>query len=529
MSHFEDRSSLVGSERKAVQGARISGTLDPEESLTVSIVMRPRSLEREISLVRQLSSQLPYDRSHLTRTQFASEFGSTPEELALVTDFADSYSLTVLEADAAKRTVILSGTVERFSKAFDVSLARYAHPQGGFFRGRTGPVYIPRALSPSVVAVLGLDNRPQSRAHIRFRPATTSGESYTPPQVARLYDYPSASALNGTGQTVGIIELGGGYSMNDVSTYCTNLGLPVPSVTEVSVDGASNSPTGSPNGPDGEVLLDIEVIGTLASAAQVLVYFAPNTDAGFVDSVNTALHGLQGKPAVLSISWGSAESEWTSQGIQALNQTFLDAATLGVTVCAASGDNGSSDGVNDGLAHVDFPASSEYVTGCGGTHMNSNSGEISSQVVWDDLPQGGASGGGVSAIFPLPSWQTGVGVPPSANPGANIGRGVPDLSADADPDSGYLIRVDGAQITVGGTSAVAPLFSGLVTLINQSIGKPMGFVNPLLYQKTFASAFRDVTSGTNGAYTAGPGWDACTGWGSPDGQKLLALLSSPTT
>jgi kumamolisin len=352
---------------------------------------------------------------------------------------------------------------------------------------------------------------------------TVTGVSYTPPQVAGLYDFPSG--LDGSGQSVGIIELGGGYSPSDIQTYCSNLGIAPPTITSVPVDGASNSPTGDPNGPDGEVLLDIEVVGTIAPKAQVFVYFAPNTDAGFVDAVNAAVHGPQEKPSVLSISWGSAESEWTSQGMQALDQAFQDASALGVTVCAASGDGGSSDGVSDGLAHVDFPASSEYVVGCGGTQLDASGGVVTSQVTWDDLPSGGATGGGVSDVFPLPSWQTGAGVPPSANPGGRIGRGVPDVSGDADPQTGYDIEVDGESAVVGGTSAVAPLLTGLLALINQAMGKPAGYINPLVYGKGASSAFRDVVSGNNGAYDAGPGWDACTGWGSPDGARLLGVLS----
>jgi kumamolisin len=332
--------------------------------------------------------------------------------------------------------------------------------------------------------------------------------------------------LDGSGQSVGIIELGGGYALSDIQTYCSDLGITAPSVSAVSVDGTTNSPTGDANGPDGEVLLDIEVIGTIATKAEILVYFAPNTDAGFVDAINAAVHGSQGKPGVLSISWGSAESEWTSQGIQALDQALQDAAVLGVTVCVASGDGGSSDGVSDGLAHVDYPASSQYALGCGGTRITASADKLTSQVVWDDLPNGGATGGGVSNIFPLPSWQSGTKVPVSSNPGGKAGRGVPDVSGDADPKTGYSIRVDGKQIVVGGTSAVAPLWSGLLALVNQSIDKPVGYINPLLYQTSSFPAFRDVVSGTNGAYSAGPGWDACTGWGSPDGEKLLSTLSA---
>jgi kumamolisin len=514
---------VEGSERKPLRESRVSGKVDSEETIRVTVVLRPRSPGRELSLVKRLGSQLPRDRSYPTRSQFSKAFGSTREDLAKVRDFARDNSLKVLEASSAKRSVVLSGTVGKFCTAFHVSLSAYVHPERGAYRGREGPVYIPPGLAPTVRAVLGLDNRPQAFTHFRIRPLAAGGVSYTPPQVGSLYDFPSAQ--DGAGQTLGIIELGGGYSPNDIQAYFTGLGIAPPSVTAVSVDGASNSPTGDPNGPDAEVLLDIEVAGSIAPKAQSLVYFAPNTDAGFVDAINAALHGPQGKPGIISISWGGAESEWTSQGIQALDQAFQDAAALGVTVCAASGDGGSSDGASDGLAHADYPASSQYVIGCGGTRLNASGGKITSQVVWDGLPNGGATGGGVSDVFSLPSWQAAAGVPPSANPGGRIGRGVPDVSGDADPQTGYSVLVDGQQITVGGTSAVAPLWTGLLTLLNQGIGKPVGYINPLLYGKMAVPAFGDVVSGTNGAYNAGPGWDACTGWGSPDGAKLLGVLS----
>jgi kumamolisin len=243
-----------------------------------------------------------------------------------------------------------------------------------------------------------------------------------------------------------------------------------------------------------------------------------------------AIHDTKYSPSVISISWGGAESTWSKQGIQALNGAIQDASALGVTVCVASGDGGSSDGVTDGLAHVDFPASSPYALGCGGTTLQSSGATvITSEVVWNDQPKDGATGGGVSDVFPLPSWQADAGVPPSANPGARIGRGVPDVCGDADPATGYSTRVDGKDSVVGGTSAVAPLWAGLITLINQKVGKPVGFINSVLYDDDISAssgAFHDITSGNNGAYSAKQGWDACTGLGSPDGARLEARLLS---
>ncbi len=295
----------------------------------------------------------------------------------------------------------------------------------------------------------------------------------------------------------------------------------------VSVDGADNQPTGDPNSADGEVTLDIEIAGALAPGATLAVYFAPNTDQGFIDAISTAIHDQQNHPAVISISWGGPESSWTQQSLETMDQVFQDAGALGITVCVASGDSGSSDGVDDGQAHVDFPAASPNVLACGGTHLESgNAATIQSETVWNDGTQGGASGGGVSTIFPTPGYQTAVQLPASPNPGAKVGRGVPDVAGDADPQTGYQILVGGRSVVFGGTSAVAPLWAALIARLNQQRSAPVGFLNPLLYENP--AACRDITSGDNGAYRAGPGWDACTGLGSPNGPAILSAVSNST-
>jgi kumamolisin len=345
--------------------------------------------------------------------------------------------------------------------------------------------------------------------------------------VATLYQFPAGT--DGTGQTIAIIELGGGFGRTDLDPYFAGLGLPVPSVTAASVDGAVNQPGQDPSGADGEVLLDIEVAGAVAPGAAQVVYFAPNTDQGFVDAVTTAVHATP-TPTVVSISWGQSEDSWTAQARTALDQAMADAAALGVTVCAAAGDNGSGDGQSG--THVDFPASSPHALACGGTSLRGNAGTgvISSETVWNDGASGGATGGGVSDTFGLPSWQASAGVPAQAGApaGSAAGRGVPDVAGCADPVTGYQVRVDGQSMVIGGTSAVAPLWAGLISRLAQSTGKRYGLIQPLLYAGGTAGAaapgFRDITSGSNGAYAAGPGWDACTGLGSPDGTALLGVL-----
>ena len=287
------------------------------------------------------------------------------------------------------------------------------------------------------------------------------------------------------------------------------------------VDGGTNTPGGD---ADGEVALDIQVAGGLAPGAKIVVYFAPNTDQGFADAISQAANDATHKPSIISISWGGPESSWTAQSVTTMNTAIEDAGTLGVTVFVASGDNLATDGVTDGAAHVDFPASSPYAIGCGGTQLNTSGTAVTGEVVWNDGTSG--TGGGFSALAAVPAFQKGV-VPATAK-----GRGVPDVAGDAAPATGYTVVVDGQTETVGGTSAVAPLWAGLTALVNQSIGKNVGFFLPTVYKNT--SGFVDITSGSNiptdskVGFEAGAGWDACTGLGRPDGKKILAVLQGTT-
>jgi kumamolisin len=319
--------------------------------------------------------------------------------------------------------------------------------------------------------------------------------------------------------------LGGGYRAADLTAYFKGLGQTAPQVTAVSVDNGKNSPS-TASSADGEVMLDIEVSAAVAPGAKIVVYFAPNTDQGFIDAVSSAVHDTTNNPSVISISWGGPESSWTTQAMNALDAACQSAAALGITVTVAAGDNGSTDGATGN--NVDFPASSPHVLGCGGTKLVGSGSTITSEVVWNEQASNeGATGGGVSNVFPLPSFQANANVPaPSSSTG---GRGVPDVSGDADPVTGYQVRVDGQNLVIGGTSAVAPLWAGLIALSNQQNGKSAGFLQPQLYSAKGAAAFNDIVSGNNGAFSAGPGWDACTGLGSPIGTRLIALLASSTS
>lgn len=518
---------LSGSERTPLPGSKAIGPVDPTERLEVTIFLKSRAPDGALeNMALEAGAALPADKPRLSREEFASAYGASSEAIASVRQFAKDNNLTVVEADPAKRSVVLSGTVADLGAAFGVELLRYGHPDGQY-RGRTGSVQVPVGLATVIDGVLGLDNRPQAEPHFRYSSTAqaAAGTSFLPTEVARAYSFPTG--LDGSGQCIALIELGGGYTTADLAAYFNRLGLPAPKVTPVSVDGGANSPSGDPRGPDGEVMLDIEIAAAIAPGAQIAVYFAPNSDRGFLDAVNSAIHDSQRNPSVVSISWGGPEPSWTAQAMQAFDQVLQGAAVLGVTVCAAAGDNGSSDGVTDGLQHVDFPASSPHMLACGGTRLRVQGAAISAETVWNDGPTGGATGGGVSTAFGLPVWQQAAGVPTSANPDKRVGRGVPDVAGDADPVTGYQVEVDGQQAVIGGTSGVAPLWAGLIALMNQKLGKPVGYLNPLIYGSLASAAvFHDVVAGNNGSYQARRGWDACTGFGSPIGSKLLDALSA---
>ncbi len=519
------RVEIRGSLRHAPANATSTGVPNPNDRASVTVMVRPRSPSSTTAAA--LADTAPAARRYLTRDEFAEQHGADPTDVIAVERFALDSGLLVLEADLARRAVVLEGTIAALNAAFGVKLDLYSIGSQTF-RGRTGTMSVPESLGPIVSGVFGLDERPQARAHFRratVRPAAdVAATSFEPPQVAAGYAFPTG--VDGTGQTIALIELGGGYNTSDLSAYFANLGLAVPSVTSVSVDGATNAPTGDPNSADAEVGLDIEVAGAIATGARMVVYFGPNTDQGFLDAITTAIHDTTNNPTIVSISWGGPESTWTAQALTNFDAAFADAATLGITVCVAAGDNGSSDGVTDGLAHVDFPASSPHVLACGGTSLALSGTTITSETVWNDGTSGGASGGGISDSFALPTWQQTAGVPPSVNPGAHVGRGVPDVAGDADPQTAYDTLVDGQSGVVGGTSAVAPLWAALTALINQRSGLQLGFFNTQLYGQAIAS-LNDITVGNNGAYSAGAGWDACTGLGSPDGTLLATTLTPP--
>ena len=469
----------------------------------------------------------------LTSAQYANQFGADPQSLAKVSAFAEANHLRVVEIDRVKRRVILAGTAAAIAKAFGTELHSFTLPTGRTFHTTVAPATVPANLAPDLDAVLGLDTRPVASPHfIVSHAAVGQGQFFYPQQIASLYDFPPGA--NGAGQTIAILELGGGFVQKDLDDYFQSLRLRSPKVTAISVDGGSNSPGVD---ADGEVALDIEVAGAVANGADIAVYFADTSAQGFVNALLDAIHA-QPSPSVISISWGGPEDTQDEQYLIAMSSALIDAARHGITVVAASGDKGSWDGVNDGpLAdgtgwkrklHVDFPASSPYVLACGGTTLKSTGNEIASETVWHNPDDSAATGGGVSVKWARPAWQASAGIP--LNPSGGIGRGVPDVAGDGDPGTGYIIRLHGGDISYGGTSAVAPLWAGLIAILNQKLGHRLGFVNDKLYAMG-SQGFHSIVQGNNDvaglhAYSARPGWNACTGLGSPDASKILSGFTS---
>ncbi|MDQ6764884.1 MAG: S53 family peptidase, partial [Verrucomicrobiota bacterium] len=473
------RVALPASHRAPPVDAKLAGKISDDERLEVTIRLR-----RKATAGRPKAGAKP-----LSREDFRANYGADPADVEKVEQFANEHGLDVMQTSISQRSVRLSGTVAAMQTAFGVRFRAYKSERTkATFRGRTGKVTVPRELGKIVEAVFGLDNRPQACPHFRIRPGrssikslTATAKSMTPTRVAELYNFPPK--LNGRGQCIAIIELGGGFRAKDLSAYFMSLGITKqPSVTAVSVNGGHNEPDGPTSDSNDEVMLDIEVAGAVAPGAKIAVYFAPNTDEGFLGALTNAIHDSVRKPSVISISWGSAEKDWTQQAMTDFDRACIDATAMGVTITAAAGDHGApdTDDPSEKRANADFPASSPNVLACGGTRLIGDSTGITSETVWNDH-DGWATGGGVSEIFPLPDYQKNACVPKSINPGGKIGRGVPDVCGNADSETGYQVLVDGTPQVIGGTSAVAPLWAGLIARLNQGRAQPLGFVTPKLY------------------------------------------------
>jgi len=535
---------LRGSRRALLPGSRVLGAARPDERVEVTV-----KLQRKEALLAVTDRP----KTPLTRAEAAAKYGASPDDIKKVGEVLGRYGLDVIRSDAATRSVELSGPITALEKAFQVKLFRYAH-EDGEYRGRTGSIHVPAELDRIVAGVYGLDNRKVIRRRKRRLPArleltanTASHRGFFPAELAELYRFPVG---DGAGQSIGILEFGGGVLPDDLELFCKRVGVSVPDVVPVSVDHAA---TNIDDDAAVEVMLDIEVIAGVCPKATIPVYFGPDlSERSLIDTVDRAIHDQVNNPFVLSISWGDFEESqrWSDGTLDRINESFQEAALMGVTICVASGDDGTDDGAGDGHAHADFPASSPFVLAVGGTDLRVPQGRAVERA-WKDGDgrrpviggTGGSGGGGVSSHFPRPDFQREITIE-SINPGAIVGRVLPDVAAHAQTDSrttGYFQVTDGRGFLDGGTSASAPLWAALIGLVNAELQKQKGvnaragYLTPVLYQageqgKPIGSVVcTDITVGDNasaaiGGYHATSGYDAVTGWGSPIGTALLEEL-----
>jgi kumamolisin len=547
---------LPGNERPAKRDARKIGTADPKQLVKITVVVRG---------IKELPEPDPL--APMPIAEIEREYGADPADIKLVERALKVYGLRPVKASPGTRTVDFEGTVSQMNEAFHVDLGEYESPKQGRFRGREGGIRIPKELGGVVSAVLGLDERQVARRREARRRARTAGATVAaqgPSDLEQRYSFPAGTAA---GQKIGILEFGGGYWESDLALYCKQVSRrPQPSVTVVPVGlqslsvaqiRAISNPQTQENELDasGEVNMDVQVVAGLCPGADILVYFAPFTQKGWINVLHKAVHDPAG-PKIISVSWGNPEDagDMSPAAITAINNALQAAANAGVAICVSSGDDGAGDAVNDGRAHCDFPSSSPYVLAVGGTMFPGGQAEQG----WWDTPGartgtgagGGSSGGGRSTVFPTPAWQNVEVV--SVRTGQANGRCIPDVSALSGNPLYNLILL-GKPSPNGGTSASAPLWASLLvrTAANLPAGRQVGFITPLLYQPAAdgqplgASVCTDIVAGHNDdlvynnttvdppdhfkavtGYQAAKGYDAVTGWGVPNGIALQNALSA---
>jgi kumamolisin len=506
----------------------------PSEVAELTIRVRSRGdlkkLEREV--YAQAARPLT-ERRYFSHDELDAKYGARPGDFEVIESVASQHGLAVVRRSSSERSIVLRGQMPDLLKAF---------PSNGELNDAE--------LTEVVTGVHGYHTQPQgqSTAHVpapapnRQNPLTR----LTATDVAASYSFPNSrrANLNGAGQTVAFIELGGGYRRADLNRYFESLGQTTPRITAVSVDGGTNTPLPQPDQDTLEVMQDLEIAGAVVPDARFVVYFAADqTDRGLVDAISAAVHDSTHHPGVISISWGEPEECRSQEAISACHELFIEAAALGITVCASSGDHGTADLDGDQWAnsdkeiHVHHPACDPFVLACGGTMIKNGK-----EVAWNEdtpfgphqfLGGGWATGGGISKVFPVPGYQKNVKLPESlASNWTGTGRGVPDIAMRA--TNSYVLRVGGRQPPVtGGTSAVAPLMAALVAQLNQATRSRVGYLNPFLYANSTNGIFSDVIGGNNAipgatpGYEACEGWDACTGWGTPVGTALSGALRDP--
>ena len=502
------------------------GKTDESQQLPVTVALK---LNNESDLEQRLTAMYnPSSSSYgrfMTPEEFRTQYAPTQDQVTKVQAFLTSNGVQGLAIHPNGYMITGKASVKSLNSMFQTELHQYKDTNGkAVFAPSSEPV-LPQGLS--IQGIHGLNNvaKWHHSAHqlSASSSATKSGTghsgAYSPADIRGAYNLPTS--VNGSGQVLGLFELDG-FNQSDIAAYASNYSLPAPQVSAVAVDGT----TGSAGGGIGEVTLDIELQLAVAPAAQVLVYEGPNSDTGILDTY--AMIANDNKAKSISTSWGTAETGTSSSLLQSENTVFMQMAAQGQSIFSAAGDSGAND--NGSGPSIDDPSGQPYMTAVGGTTLTANGGVYGSETTWT------SGGGGISSVWPIPSWQQGLAT--AANKASPTMRNIPDVSVNADPSTGYDIYVSGGWGSWGGTSAAAPVWAGFIALVNQQRASggmgTLGFANKPLYalgtSSRYASDFHDISdNSTNGLYPAVSGYDDATGWGSMNGQNLFEDLSSAST
>lgn len=499
------------------------------ELLTISVYLKRDTHDNGMTMEEYAQAVMSGTQPVLDHDAFVYQFGTTDDYIKVVTDWATAKNLTVVNSHAGKASMEISGTAEQFNNLFNITIETVT-VDNYTYTTHSGEITIPSDIDDVVEMILGLDNAPIFQHHAVEYDETIHNNvsdpntypnkvAVTPQQVATAYGLPSGT---GAGQAVGVLELTysgyvTGWNSTDVNNSFSRIGLSSPTVTNVLVGGATSSTTS-----DGETMLDIFCAGGVAPGATVVVYTAANSGSGFVNAVLAVANDTTYNPGSLGISWGSS-----TEGSDYLNSAFQACVVKGIICFTATGDSGANNLV------VGYPQTNAYQVAAGGTSLYLNSNNT-----WNNEAAWTGSGGGISTLISRPSWQAGLTSQTVTNTGtygsptALPKRGIPDISAPADPATGYVFYLNGSLVQYGGTSAAAPFLAGAVArLLQLGTGRRISNFNTVFYSTT--SAFTDITLGNNlnsnaNGYTATTGWDAATGLGSPNA-TFAQLFTQPST
>jgi kumamolisin len=514
---------------------------DVNTQIMISVYLKRDTHDNGMTLAEYANAVIAGTAPTLDHDAFVYQFGTTDDYIKVVSEWAAANNLTIVDAENGTATIKLLGTVGQFNTLFDIQLEDITD-NNRIYVTHTKDLTIPNEINDVVEMIAGLDNSvsfkhnaiPNNSAPFKIDPNIISNP--TPLDLAQAYQFPRTSGNDqsqGVGACVAIVELGGGWTTQNLTSTFSRIGLSNPNVVDILVDGATNDPTDANS--SAEVMLDIYCTGAVIPSGKIAMYFAPNSFQGFIDCITAATNDNVNNPSVISISWGTTDTNWSTQSRQSFDTALQAAIIRGITTFVAIGDFGTQ-AINGGPTYtVQYPGTSPYVVSSGGTIVTINNDyTIASETVWNQSSY--STGGGISTLYSIPSWQSGKGYTYKLYPAGTVTalttRGVPDISAMA---TGYQFYYSSSN-TFGnfvGTSAVAPLLAGMMGRINAYSNQRVGFINSTVYANP--NVFNDITVGNNAApntqagYSATASWDACTGLGSPVGTAMAALFSAPST